>query len=696
MPEPSAAGNIYAPCIAACPVHTDTRKLSELVTQGEYEQALELLLEANPFSSVCGRICHHPCEQNCRRTKVDAPVGLMKLKRFVIEATRDYRLSRGEKFRTVHRKKKKDKKIAVIGSGPSGLTAACDLVKMGYPVTVFERSHTSGGLLGNAIPRYRLPYSVVKEDIEDILSIGVELKTGLEIGNDYKLDELLSQGFQAVLLATGLSESRTLNIPGIDSEGILLALPFLRTVLAPKPPTLGKRVVVIGGGNVAIDVARSARRLGAEKVTIFCLESREQMPAWKWEIEETVEEGISIMDSWGPKSVFSEDGAVKGLELKRCVRVFDENGRFDPRFDDSDTATLMADNAIIAIGQRGDLTCIQGSDLQVNPGERLVCDPQTLATSRQNVFACGELLIGPSSSVESVYDGHRAAKAIAHYLEKGELLRQPPMELTTLESLPDETADKIRKLSPVSIELVPPETRLKDFTEIERGFTEGEALAEAKRCLACTTGALADEEKCAACLNCVRICPFDVATVEKTAVMPEEKCQACGLCAAECPAAAIALKRFGTNKMKEQLQDVFSGLAGDRSTRPLIISYCCLFEVTSRNFITEKSENYRKYGVHRILIPCIARLSVVDILSPFELGADGLTVIGCSEDSCLYPTAEEKLLGRIRHAKKVLEEVGVEGERIDYWKTRGSAEVSWTSFWEISRRKVNLLKNGGL
>jgi coenzyme F420-reducing hydrogenase delta subunit/ferredoxin len=356
----------------------------------------------------------------------------------------------------------------------------------------------------------------------------------------------------------------------------------------------------------------------------------------------------------------------------------------------------MADNAIIAIGQRGDLTCIQGSDLQVNPGERLVCDPQTLATSRQNVFACGELLIGPSSSVESVYDGHRAAKAIAHYLEKGELLRQPPMELTTLESLPDETADKIRKLSPVSIELVPPETRLKDFTEIERGFTEGEALAEAKRCLACTTGALADEEKCAACLNCVRICPFDVATVEKTAVMPEEKCQACGLCAAECPAAAIALKRFGTNKMKEQLQDVFSGLAGDRSTRPLIISYCCLFEVTSRNFITEKSENYRKYGVHRILIPCIARLSVVDILSPFELGADGLTVIGCSEDSCLYPTAEEKLLGRIRHAKKVLEEVGVEGERIDYWKTRGSAEVSWTSFWEISRRKVNLLKNGGL
>jgi len=233
---------------------------------------------------------------------------------------------------------------------------------------------------------------------------------------------------------------------------------------------------------------------------------------------------------------------------------------------------------------------------------------------------------------------------------------------------------------------------LKGFIEVERGFTEEEALAEARRCLACTTGALADEEKCAACLNCVRICPFGVATIEKTAIMPEEKCQACGLCAAECPAAAIALKRFGTNMMREELQELFSGLSSEALIRPLIISYCCLFEVTSRRFIIEESESYRSSGIYRILIPCVARLSVPDILSPFELGADGLVIIGCSDGECLYPTAEERLLKRIRQAKGVLEEVGVEGDRIDYWKTEGSAEVSWSAFWEISRRKLNQIE----
>ena len=269
------------------------------------------------------------------------------------------------------------------------------------------------------------------------------------------------------------------------------------------------------------------------------------------------------------------------------------------------------------------------------------------------------------------------------------MLNQPVMELPSLGELPDETAEKIKKLTPVTIELMPPEERLKEFEEIERGFTEEEALAESRRCLACTTGALADEEKCAACLTCVRICPFEVATIEKTAVMPEEKCQACGLCAAECPAAAIALKRFGTNQMKEQLGDLFASLKEGDIVRPLIISYCCLFEVTSRKFISVSSENYKKSGVYSIMIPCVARLSVVDILSPFELGADALSIIACSKGSCLYPTAEDRLLGRIRQAKSVLEEVGVEGEVIDYWKTEGSAEVCWTSFWEISRRKYH-------
>ena len=268
------------------------------------------------------------------------------------------------------------------------------------------------------------------------------------------------------------------------------------------------------------------------------------------------------------------------------------------------------------------------------------------------------------------------------------------MELPSLDDLPDETAEKIKKQEPVIVNVLQPEKRLKEFMEIESGFTEKEALAEARRCLACTTGALADEEKCAACLTCVRICPFDVATVEKTAVMPEEKCQACGLCAAACPAAAIALKRFGTNMMKEQLQELLSTARGKQAAGPLIISYCCLFEVSSRGFINEKREAFKSSGIYSIMVPCVARLSVPDLLSPFELGADGLAIIACNDGSCLYPTAEDRLLRRIRQAKGVLNEIGVEGERIDYWKTDGSAEVSWTSFWEISRRKLDQIEKG--
>jgi NADPH-dependent glutamate synthase beta subunit-like oxidoreductase/coenzyme F420-reducing hydrogenase delta subunit len=685
MNESISDSSSYAPCTVSCPVHTDTRLLVELIAKGDYDQALELLLDANPFSSVCGRICHHPCEQGCRRSKVDAPVGLMKLKRFVMEVAKDYRIKRREQQRP---SMKKNEAIGIVGSGPSGLTAAHDLAKMGYQVVVFERSETPGGMLGTTIPRYRLPYSVLWEDIEDVISLGVEVKTNFEIGKNCTIEDLFKEGYNAVLLASGLSESRTLNIPGIDSAGIILALPFLRTVLSSNPPILGKRVVVIGGGNVAIDAARSARRLGAEKVTMVCLESRDQMPAWEWEIRETEEEGIKIMNSWGPKAVYSEDKRVKGLELKKCVRIFDSDNRFNPQFDESDIATVSADNVIIAIGQRGDLTCIQGSGIPVLSGEKLECNPLTLSTTRKGLFVCGELLTGPASSVEAVRDGHRAARAIDHYLRTGDLFEQPTIDLPALGELPDETIEKIQKRYPIMPASTKPDERVKNFLEIEQGFSEGEALSEAKRCMACTTGALADEKKCAACLTCVRVCPFGVATIEKTAFMPEEKCQACGLCAAQCPAAAIALKRFGTNQMKEHLSDLLSSLKSSTRAKPLIVSYNCLFEVTSREFMKNKSKEYRRFGIYTIMVPCVARLSVHDILSPFELGVEGVNIIACSDGTCLYPSAELRLLDRVSQAKGILLEIGLEAERIDFWKTKSSAEVSWTSFWEISRRKL--------
>jgi len=582
--------------------------------------------------------------------------------------------------------------VAVVGAGPSGLTAAGDLARQGFRVTVFERAETPGGLLGNAIPRYRLPYAVVREDIDDILALGVELRTGVAIGKDMLLEDLMGEGFAAVLVATGLSESRALAIPGIDAHGITLALPFLRTALSPQPPALGRRVVVIGGGNVAIDVARTARRLGVQSVVLVCLESREEMPAWKWEVEEAEEEGVRVMNSWGPRSVFTDEGVVKGLELKRCTAVFDAEGRFRPQFDETDAATVLADNVIIAIGQHGDLTCLAESKVALAGEGRIEWGRETLCTSVEGVFACGEVVTGPGSAVEAVFDGHRAAKTIAHFLETGEPLKQPPMEMPHLGDLPDDVAGKVKVLEPVAADMLSAEERVRDFSEIERAFTEAEALAEARRCLACTTGALADEEKCAACLTCVRICPFGVATIEKTAVMPEEKCQACGLCAAQCPAAAIALKRFGTDEMRGKLREIVTGMKRKGMSVPLVVSYCCLFEMTSRGFIRRAQEDCPQKGIFPVMVPCVARLSVVDLLSPFEVGADGVVVIACSEGSCLYPTAEERLLGRVRQAKGVLGEIGLEEDRIDYWKTQGSAEVSWTAFWELSRKKLERIR----
>jgi len=455
---------------------------------------------------------------------------------------------------------------------------------------------------------------------------------------------------------------------------------------------------VIGGGNVAIDVGRTARRLGAECVTLACLESRVEMPASPWEIEEAQEEGIRIVPSRGPRRVFNENGKVKGLELNKCAAVFDAEGRFRPEFDDSDVATILADNVILAVGQQGDLDCLEGSRVELDSPGRMRWQRETLASSLDGVFACGEVVAGPGSAVEAVFEGHRAARSIVNYLEHGQPLAQPSMPWPRLGELPNDVAERVTTLPPSEVDIVPAEARVRDFSEIDRVYTEAEALAEAKRCIACTTGALADEHRCAACLTCVRICPFGVATVDKTAVMPAEKCQACGLCAAYCPAAAIALKRFSANQMQQRLRSLVNG-RGTKIGAPLIVSYCCLFELSSREFARRVEEDFVRQGVLPIMVPCVARLSVADLLSPFEVHAEAVVVIACRDGSCLYPTAERRLLDRVRQAKQILEEIRMEPERIDYWKTDGRAETSWTAFWQFSRHKIRQIRQariGGL
>ncbi|MCJ7749937.1 MAG: hydrogenase iron-sulfur subunit, partial [Armatimonadetes bacterium] len=338
-----------------------------------------------------------------------------------------------------------------------------------------------------------------------------------------------------------------------------------------------------------------------------------------------------------------------------------------------------------------DLTCLTDSAVRVLPGERLEYDPETMVTSERGVFACGEVVTGPGAAVEAVADGHRAAGAIEHFLNTGELLAQPrSVELPALGELPEETVERIKERARVEVDLARADARVESFCEVERGFTEAEARAEAQRCLACTAGAFVDEERCAGCLTCVRVCPFGVATVESTAAVAEEKCQACGICAAICPAAAIALKRFGAERIKEEMSRLLSP-DGRPSREGVVVSFCCLFEATSRKFLDGKPEEVEETGVARVPVPCVGRLSVADLLAPFEHGADAVCVIACAEGECLYPTAEERLEDRVERANQVLAEIGLGSNRIDLWRTRDSAEVSWTAFWEVSRRKLALI-----
>lgn len=681
MANPSTPSGPMATCSAACPVHTDTREYVEKISRGDYEGALEVLLEVNPFPSVCGRICHHPCESECRRKEIDAPISLRMLKRFVVENTREYRARRRHQPEA-----SKGKRVAIIGSGPSGLTAARDLALMGYAVTVFEKGNHLGGMLAHAIPKYRLPEDALREDIDDILATGIEVRLNTEVGEDVKFDEL-RRDFDAILIAIGLAESNSVPIPGINSEGVLLGIPFLWDVANGQPPKLGDRVLVVGGGNVAMDVARTARRLSGSKVFMACLESRAEMPAWKWEIEEAEEEGIEILNSWGPMAILEKDGKVTGIQFKRCTRVFDENRRFSPQFDENETVVIDVDQVIFTIGQRANLECVSGSPVSVSGG-RLICDRNSMTTSERGVFSCGEVMTGPGSAIQAVSTGHDAAKSVDYFLRTGDILRLPQRRVETIGSLPLRVASKAKKIERREVELMDAAERTRSFSPIEPGFTEPEALAESRRCLACARGAVLEStEACAGCLTCARICPYGVATVDRTASMPSQECLTCGLCAAECPAAAIGLARFATNRMGERLRSIMAKTDPARVARPFVVSYCCLNETTSREYLREQTEaEIEQTGILRVMVPCVGRLGQLDLVSPFELGADRVVVISCREGNCSNVGAEELLQRRADQVRKFLDEIGVGGSSLQLHATRGSAEESWPGIWESAKR----------
>ena len=641
----------WAPCRYNCPVHADVRGYIELAARGRFGAAADLVRECLPFASVCGRICHHPCEANCRRCDVDQAVAVREIKRFVCELT-------GIRA-AVHKADQQDlAKVAIVGAGPAGMSAALDLARIGYRPTVFEKFPVAGGIPATAIPSYRLPRDVIRQDTDWIFAHGVAFVPNCDIGKDKTIADLKAEGFEAVLIAAGLADSRMLPLPGADHKRVLGVLTFLTDVSFDRTPDVGANVLVVGGGNVAMDAARTARRLGAQ-VTAMCLENEEEMPAWDWERDEADEEGVTFLFRRGPVEVVLDSDKIVGMKTRKVTRVFDGEGTFSPEYDDSDLQEVPCDTVIMAIGQMADLNFIEGSDLTTDDRGRLTYDPATHQTSSPEVFACGEIVTAPGSAVEACASGQRAAKAIDLYLS-GRTIQIDDALPPTIDKISPATAEKVLKVERYGVDTEQADTRVTTFDEIDHNYDPEIAVREARRCMSCGGGAEVLVDKCAACLTCLRVCPFDIPVVTDVARIESSLCQACGMCIADCPANAIIARSWSPEEDLRQVAAKVNALAGDRR----IVAYICGHHSPATAWGGTLEDTIP--GVVEEYLPSMSRLSAAEILHTLEAGATGVMVVACNEGADRYPTAPLRAAKRVEQVRELLGEIGLGAERVQY------------------------------
>ncbi len=501
---PQAVPNAYAiaklgisPCRDACPAGQRAQGYIALIREGRYADALRVIREDNPFPGICGRICNHRCEDACNRSLVDEPVNIHALKRFVTD-----KVYAEPRQPVPPAERKYNERVAIIGAGPCGLTAAQDLARLGYPVTVFEALPVAGGMLRVGVPEYRLPAAIIEREIADILDLGIDLRLNTCVSD---LDQVFDEGFAAVLIAVGAHEGVRLPIPGADLPGVLINTHFLRDVRLGKPPALGKRVLVLGGGNVAIDVARTAVRLGSE-VHLACLEPRDRMLCHPWEAEAAETEAVTIHPGRTFLRVISDGGGrAAGVE---CALVksftFDHEGRLTVETIPGSEHVLEADSVIFSVGQRAGLAFIpEDAGVGITRQRTIAINPNTMAATRPGVFAAGDSVSGTAFVIEAVASGHKAASSIHRYLRGEDLEPRPRPELPVAKMTPAEAHDRLergvaRRGGRVPMPELPPEARRQNFDEVARGYTDELAQAEAARCLACAI--------CSECLSCYYKC----------------------------------------------------------------------------------------------------------------------------------------------------------------------------------------------
>jgi NADPH-dependent glutamate synthase beta subunit-like oxidoreductase len=583
------------------------------VAAGDYERAYLIARGPNPLASLCGRICGAPCEAACRRGTIDQPISIRALKRFVCEQFgSDNRRDAGREL-FPYLKSKNDtrqcddldelshlleflantefpkptgERIAIIGSGPAGLAAGHDLALMGFRPTIFEMEPYPAGMLYTGVPRYRLPRELIRAEVAVIQSLGVEIRCNTQVGKEVSFADLRRE-FDAIIIACGAKRSRALPIPNADAIGVMGGVDFLRDVSLGKDVSLGQRVIVIGGGNVAYDVARTvlrqeeydvsrtaARMTGVRQVNLVCLESLEEMPADTVEILEGQEEGVTRHNSWGPKEVLVEERNgqkfVRGVKFTRCTRVYDENKRFAPKFDEATTQEIEGDTVLLSVGQSADLSFIdpQRDGINMRSPQQIVNNPATCATSAPGVFIAGDIAYGPRLMIHAIASGKQAARSVYRSLRGKEIT---PEEIQFHFPIEHYHREKhYERHSRLHIPTRSAEERLKSPDAlVEIGYNEEQACAEAGRCLDCGINTIFDGERCILCGGCVDVCPtvcLKLVTFDRLALTPqletvaselnldpadlsaiikdEERCIRCGLCAERCPTTAITMEQF--------------------------------------------------------------------------------------------------------------------------------------------------------
>ena len=499
-----------APCKTACPAHVAVQGYLKLAKEGRYDDALALIKKDNPLPAVCGHVCNRRCEDACTRGTIDEAVAIDEVKRFLAE--------RDLKAETRYIPKKTipslkggfDEKIAIIGAGPAGLSCAYYLALTGYKPTIFEKNEEPGGMLRYGIPSYKLEKDLLAAEIDVIRELGVEIRCGVEIGKDITIEELREQGYRGFYVAIGCQRGRKPGITGENAKGAYAAVDFLREAGAKESFALEGDVVVVGGGNVAIDAARISSRCVDAKISMFCLEQREHMPASKEEIAEALEEGIELNCGWGPKEVLEEDGKVAGVVFKKCIRVLDEQGRFSPEYDEEQTVTIPCKHVIFSVGQAiewGDM--LDNLDLKRRPNGGALADKLTYQTSEPDIFVGGDVYTGPRFAIDAIAAGREGAISLHRYVHENCTLtigrnRRDFVELDK-NNISVDSYDTSKRQIPAKAD---EKAQAATFRDLSHSLTEEQVKAETSRCLSCGASVV-DPNKCIGCGVCTTKCVFD-------------------------------------------------------------------------------------------------------------------------------------------------------------------------------------------